>query len=72
MTMKRSLLDQAKTFPMLKDPTPQEVALALAWVRGHVRLRQVDKALGRKSSGAGAYSFLARCLRQHIRELEAK
>lgn len=66
-----TLLERARNGRMKHNKTPigpEDVDLAIAWVRGEVGATQVAHAYGYKSSGAGTYCKLAHALAAHIRE----
>ena len=74
MPTKKTLLQKARQLPVTAAKSDsvgkQEIALALAWARGEITLRQVSHALGLQSSGSPSYVMLARALRAYIREKE--
>ena len=70
--MKNKLLETALNYKLKPTGknciyTQDEMELALAWANDEVKLTQVVAALNFKSS-ANSYVFLARCLKQVIKD----
>lgn len=48
------------------DIGQDEIRLALAWVKGEVKLQQVGQAMGFDKHGTKVYTFLASALKKHL------
>ena len=68
----KTLLEKAKEVKGVKKEcavTDEEYELGIAWAKGELSLRQVQKALGYENVNS-SYVFLSRCFKRSISKTE--
>jgi hypothetical protein len=70
----KTLLEKAKEIESKRMPsviTEEKYDLAIAWAKGEISLRQIQKVLGYKNVNA-SYVFLANCFKHSILKTNMK
>lgn len=72
--MTETLLEKAKKtksrFHNRSGYSKEEIDVALAWALGEISITQVSSILPKNKSITTAYTFLAKCLKQHLQTPE--
>lgn len=71
-TKTKTLLEKAREISVRscvsKKMEDEHIELALAWIKGNIKLRQINIVLGRNPKTGSSLYFIAMCLRAAYRE----